>query len=137
VCCSAEFCPSRLGRERCEIYQCVSKGGMADCGDCAEFPCARLLLFAHSGPTHERLPLILNLQRRRRLGRERWLAEERDFWQRTESACRWARLQRDLGEKRVSREQLKAQIQSITREVEQAGQGREVDVPAQRVSTQV
>jgi hypothetical protein len=110
---------------------------MADCGDCAEFPCARLLLFAHNGPTHERLPLILNLQRRRRLGRARWLAEERDFWQQTENACQWTGLQRDLGEKRAGREKLKTQIQNITREVEQAGQTHEIDVPAQRVSTQV
>jgi hypothetical protein len=109
---------------------------MTDCGDCAEFPCARLLLFAHSDLSHGRLPVILNLQRRRRLGRTRWLAEERAFWRQTESAGQWARLQRVLAEKWSSREILQAQIQSITHEVERAAPACKIDEPAQRVSTQ-
>lgn len=135
VCGSAEFCPSHFGREGCEIYQCATRRGMTDCGDCAEFPCARLLLFAHSGPA--RLPLILNLQRRRRLGHAQWSAEERAFWQQNESACQWARLQRVLAEKRCAREKLQAQIQRITHEVERAMRDCRVDAPVQRVGSQV
>jgi hypothetical protein len=109
---------------------------MTDCTDCIGFPCAALLTFVHDSRHQERLPLMLNLQRRRRLGRARWLAEERRFWQRTESALQWARLQRVLAEKWACLEEIRRQVGEITSEVEQATQDRSVAVPAQRISSQ-
>jgi hypothetical protein len=101
-----------------------------------DFPCATLLRFAHSGD-NERLPLILNLQRRRRLGSTRWLAEEQAFWARPENARQWARLRRRLSEKRQHVDELRARILDITLEVEQASLCREVNLPTQRVSSRV
>jgi hypothetical protein len=108
---------------------------MTDCTECVGFPCAVLLAFVHDSRHRERLPLMLNLQRRRRLGRARWLAEERRFWRRTESALQWARLQRVLAEKWACLEEIRRQVGEITSEVEQARQDLSVAAPTQRISS--
>ena len=110
---------------------------MTDCADCIGFPCAALLAFVHDSRHRERLPLMLNLQRRRRLGRARWLAEERRFWKGTESAVQWAGLQRALAEKWAHLEEIRRQVCEITGEVEQAMQGRSIAVPVERIHSQV
>lgn len=130
VCCEEQFCPARLGHVRCEIYHCVAGRGLVDCAACAEFPCATLLRFAHDPCNNERLPLIVNLQLRRQLGREDWLAQEHRFWGRTDSACDWAKLRRTLTQKWCRFTEIQAQVCEITREVESLRCSPEFDAQA-------
>lgn len=127
MCCEEQFCPSRLGHARCEIYRCVASRCLQDCAACTEFPCSKLLQFAHDPVNNERLPLIVNLQRRRRMLREDWLIQERVFWSRAERASEWARLRRQLSGKWQYLAAIRAQVCEITREVESMSCSPEYD----------
>lgn len=122
ACCTWEHCPSHLEGKACEVYQCcVVKRGLNDCSECTDFPCTTLVRFNHNAQHPERLPAILNLQRRKDLGLRRWLVEERTFWQQTEISEQWGVFQQALKEKRQYLGEMRARVRELTIDVELAG----------------
>ena len=138
VCCTEEYCPSPLEDKTCEVYQCcVVERGLNDCSECTDFPCVMLLRFSRDAQHPERLPAILNLQRRKDLGLERWLAEERTFWQQVEKSEQWAVVQEALKEKRQYLDEMRVRVRKLTMEVELAGLNNVRESLPQPVRTRV
>jgi hypothetical protein len=136
--CTREHCPSRLESATCEINQCcVADRGLSDCSVCLEFPCNMLLQFSHSPQHPERVPAILNLQRRNALGVNRWLAEERMFWKQNEKTRQWDTLRQMLVEKRQYCAEIRTRILELTEEIELATLCTNVGPLPQQVRTQV
>lgn len=121
ACCTVRYCPSHTESRACEVYLCcVVKRGLDDCSSCPEFPCSMLLRFAHDADHPERIPTIVNLQRRKALGSERWLTEERLFWQQPEREEQWKETRRMLRERRRYYDEVRLRIIELTAEVELA-----------------
>lgn len=121
-CCSRAHCPSRLEHKTCEIYQCcVVRRSLTDCSECGDFPCAMLLRFSHDEHHPERLPAVLNLQRRLALGTSRWLVEEHVFWGQADKPGEWVEFQQALRAKRRGLNDVHARVRALTAEVELAG----------------
>ena len=119
--CTREHCPSRIEAQICEVYQCcVVDRGLNDCAECSEFPCKMLLEFCHHPESAERIPAILNLQRRRKVGVAQWIAEERRFWADRGMDTRWRSLRRSLQEQREQQAELRSRVRVLTAEVEMA-----------------
>ena len=136
VCCTRKHCPSGLSSSSCEIYRCcVSTRGLVDCAACIEFPCKMLLRFGHELAHPERLSIILNLQRRQTLGQARWLAEERVFWQQSDTRRQWIALRQALCDRWQYLDSLHARIADLTAEVEMARIYPEGEWMAQSVGT--
>jgi hypothetical protein len=120
-CCTQKHCPSHTDSDACEIYQCcVVKRALDDCSTCTEFPCSMLLEFSHSSKHPERIPAIVNLQRRKSLGIRLWLAEERTFWQQPEREEQWKAMRKMLRERRHYYDEMRLRILALTAEVELA-----------------
>ncbi len=79
-----------------------------------------LLRFAHDAEHPERIPTIVNLQRRKVMGPERWLVEERMFWQQPEREEQWAETRRMLRERRRYYDEVRLRIIELTAEIELA-----------------
>lgn len=138
TCCTWEYCPSHLEGSTCEVYQCsVVSRGLSDCSECTDFPCTMLVRFNHNAQHPERLPAILNLQRRKDLGLNRWLVEERTFWQQMEKAEEWGVFQQALKEKRQYLDEMHARIRELTMDVELAGLSSVRESLPQGVQTRV
>lgn len=96
-----------------------------------------LLRFSHQPAYPERLPAVLNLQRRQALGREAWLAEERAFWRQERKALQWLRLRRALMQKWQRLAEVRLQILELSIEVERAGTCPEAEPWLQRIRSRV
>jgi len=119
--CTREHCPSRIEAQICEVYRCcIVDRGLNDCAECVEFPCRMLLEFSNHPEAAERIPAILNLQRRRKVGITRWIAEERRFWAARETDARWQTLRRTLQEQRDQQAEIRVRVLALTAEVEMA-----------------
>ncbi len=95
-----EECLVQERHQGCAIYQCcVEAKGLRDCSACSDFPCVLFVCFTHDPLDRTRLPALMNLQRRRRLGLVRWLREERAFWQKEENRRKWRALRESLESK--------------------------------------
>lgn len=138
VCCSRAHCPSHLERKTCRIYQCcVVERALNDCSECADFPCAMLLRFSHDEHHPERLPAVLNLQRRLTLGATRWLVEEQMFWGQVEKSGEWGAFQQALKEKRRYLNDMHVRVRAVSAEVELAGLYVPRKVTAESVRTHI
>ena len=96
-----------------------------------------LVRFNHNAQHPERLPAILNLQRRKDLGLNRWVAEERTFWQQMDKAEQWGAFQQALKEKRLYLDEMHARIRELTMDVELAGLSSVGESLPQGVQTRV
>ena len=96
-----------------------------------------LLHFAHNADHPERIPAIVNLQRRRSLGVERWLAEERVFWQQPDREEQWAETCQMLRERRRHDEEVRFRIMELTAEVELSLSCSQTLAQTQRVGSEV
>lgn len=138
ACCTQRHCPSHIEGRICEIYQCsVVRRGLDDCSSCPEFPCSMLLQFSHNSKHPERIPAIVNLQRRKTLGIGRWLVEERLFWQQPEREEQWAATRKMLQERRRYYDEVRVRVIELTAEVELATSYSKVVARPQRVRSQV
>jgi len=97
--CSCGECDATKHHQQCNIYQCcVSKKKLADCSECSEFPCTQLIQFCYNPVWMHHLPVIENLKRRRTVGMERWLEEQKRFWENEWYRRAWLWLQRKCEE---------------------------------------
>ena len=92
-------CDASGHHERCEIYRCVSAGKRADCSECTEFPCSKLIRFCYSPIWTHHLPVLENLRRRKKVGVAQWLKEQEEAWSSEWYLKRWLWLQKKCEEK--------------------------------------
>lgn len=67
------------GCAECQIRACTDQKGIVHCGQCDEFPCARLIAFQTDGRAHHR-PILEQLEDIKRKGIAQWLADQAARW---------------------------------------------------------
>lgn len=98
--CSCEKCAATEHHKRCNIYQCsVSERKLASCSECSEFPCTKLIQFCYNPVWMHHLPVIENLKRRQKIGLEKWLEEQRQFWKNDWYRRAWLWFQKECEER--------------------------------------
>lgn len=64
---------------KCEIIECNLAHGTECCAFCNEYPCAMIISFKDEWEHHH--DVLDNLDRIKEVGVEKWLEEQRKFWQ--------------------------------------------------------
>jgi hypothetical protein len=77
--CRSDILYIHSGCVRCEIRACADGRGLLHCGLCPELPCARIEDFRGDGHVHH-LDVLDNLDTLKKLGPDRWLAEQEQRW---------------------------------------------------------
>lgn len=67
------------GCAKCKIRECAGQKSLVHCGECAEFPCARLIAFQTDGRAHH-MQVLEQLEEVKRKGITPWLAEQAARW---------------------------------------------------------
>ncbi len=67
------------GCAECAIRDCADQKGITHCGECDEFPCARLIAFQTDGRAHH-LPILEQLEDIKRKGITQWLVAQSARW---------------------------------------------------------
>lgn len=62
----------------CKVKTCATAHAVETCIDCGDYPCQRLIAFRDQHPHHG--AALRNLERRREVGKEAWLDEQRARW---------------------------------------------------------
>jgi hypothetical protein len=65
---------------QCVIFACVKKRGLESCADCQDFACTNLIMHACDPIWRTHAPCIENLRRRKAIGSEAWIEEQRAYW---------------------------------------------------------
>lgn len=103
--CECGECKALEHRKLCDLYNCcVKQKNLVDCSECGEFPCARLIRFCYNPVWLHHLPVIENLRRRKAIGIENWLKEQKEVWSNQWYLRRWLWFQREC-EKRLKQSQ--------------------------------
>jgi len=101
--CKCGKCDALERHEACDIYKCcVEQRGHEACYECIEFPCSLLIRFCHNPVWLHHLQVIENLRRRKAIGTEKWLKEQKEIWSSEWYLRRWLWLQKEC-EKRLER----------------------------------
>lgn len=101
--CECGKCDASGHRETCSIYKCCfEQRGNKACYECEEFPCSILIRFCYSPVWLHHLPVIENLRRRKTIGSEKWVKEQKENWSNEWYLRRWLWLQKEC-EKRLER----------------------------------
>jgi len=88
--CDCAECDALRHHDRCGIYICcVENSGYSACYECEDFPCSRLIQFCFNPVWQTHLPVIENLRRRRTIGEQEWLREQKDIWGHKRYLKRW------------------------------------------------
>jgi hypothetical protein len=93
--CSCGQCEGAKFAKGCETAQCVFGKGLESCADCPELPCTRLIMSANDPLYVTGAPNLENLRRRKRIGTDAWLAEQKQYWSDTKKRDRWVKLIRE------------------------------------------
>ena len=75
--CNCGKCDVAYRHRACHIYQCVTEKGIGTCAECDELPCAYLVEFTFDSVQRTHLNALNNLRRIRKIGKEKWLDEQR------------------------------------------------------------
>lgn len=78
--CDLNDCFAAKKHKVCAIYQCVRRKGFQDCSSCNDFPCTELIQFTFDPIMRTHLPVLDNLARRKEIGIEAWIKEQRKYW---------------------------------------------------------
>jgi len=73
----------------CEVVKCVRGRKIESCADCPELPCTRIIQMANDPVWGTGSLNVENLRRRKRLGTDAWLAEQKQYWSDTKKRDRW------------------------------------------------
>lgn len=71
----------------CEFAICNREHGTVSCAFCPEFPCDKIEKFSVEEWEHHKC-VLENLSRMREVGVEKWLEEQKMFWQCPSCGCR-------------------------------------------------
>lgn len=78
--CKCGQCAGDWHSDHCAISKCVSSKQIDSCADCDELPCTRLIQFTHDPIWTTHSVCIDNLRRRLRMGTEKWLEEQEEYF---------------------------------------------------------
>lgn len=103
--CDCGKCEASEHQKRCDLYNCcVKEKDFADCSECKQFPCAKLIRFCYNPIWLHHLPVIENLRRRKIIGTKNWLREQKEIWSSEWYLRRWLWFQKEC-ENRLKRSQ--------------------------------
>ena len=98
--CSCGKCAATEHHKQCNIYECcVNEKRLSSCSECSDFPCTQLTHFCYSPVWMHHFPVIENLKRRGRIGLEKWLEEQRQFWENEWYRHAWLWFQKECEER--------------------------------------
>ncbi len=78
--CNCGKCTASRHSPTCEIFKCVWERNAESCANCSELPCSELIMHTHDPIWVTHSPCIENLRRRKRIGTENWISEQREYW---------------------------------------------------------
>jgi len=78
--CECGKCAGSAHSSQCDIVRCVKDHDLEHCGECQDFPCTMLIQFANDPIWRTHLPVLENLRRRKKIGTEKWIEEQKQFW---------------------------------------------------------
>jgi hypothetical protein len=105
--CECGECAASYHHKECNVYQCcVEQRGYEGCHECEELPCSKLIRFCFDPVWTSHSPVIENLRRRKAVGTEEWLEEQRRTFSDEKALKRWLWLHKEC-EKRWKRSQEK------------------------------
>ena len=88
--CECGDCSASYRHKKCDLYQCcVEQRGYEGCHECEELPCSRLIRFCSDPVWTSHSPVIENLRRRKAVGTEKWLEEQRKIFGDKRILKRW------------------------------------------------
>ena len=94
--CECGKCDSWGHTQKCDIYRCcINQKGHNSCHECKEFPCSMLIRFCHDPVWLTHSSVIENLRRRKAIGNEKWLKEQKEIWGNERYLQRWLWLQKE------------------------------------------
>jgi len=99
--CTCGQCAGGWHYGHCALSQCVSERKIESCADCDDFPCTKLIQFTRDPVWTTHSVCIDNLHRRRKLGTDAWVAEQKEFYS-DEGNRRKEMLHHDICSKRSS-----------------------------------
>jgi hypothetical protein len=101
-CCKCGKCDSLEHHKQCDVYKCcVEQRRLKDCSECEDFPCS-IIQFCYNPIWLHHLPVIENLRRRKKVGIEKWLNEQKENWTNEWYLQRWLWFQKEC-ENRLKR----------------------------------
>jgi hypothetical protein len=99
--CGCGACAGDYHSHHCDISQCASSRGFETCAECDEMPCTALINFAYHPFAIHHLPVIENLRRLHKVGKERFLEELRTYFAAQETRLQWAFIEDYGGHRRL------------------------------------
>ena len=109
--CTCGKCAGDAHFTSCQIAQCASSKGFETCAECADLPCIRLIHFAYSPFAIHHLPVIENLRRVQKVGKEKVLEELRALFADEETRLRWAFIEEYGGQRRRAFQEWRSSLQ--------------------------
>jgi hypothetical protein len=98
--CECGKCAASEHHNQCDIYKCcVEKKELNACSECPDFPCSLLIQFCYNPIWLHHLPVIENLRRRKAVGTEKWLKEQKNVWKNEWHLQKWLWLQKECEER--------------------------------------
>jgi len=94
--CKCGKCIASECQKECVIYECcVKRKGLKACYECEEFPCSMLIQFSRDPVWLTHLTVLENLLRRKNVGTEKWLKEQRRIWTNDKYFRKWLWFQKE------------------------------------------
>jgi hypothetical protein len=97
--CDCRRCAGHDRRTACAIAQCVEQHKISDCSTCPDFACTKLIQFTNDPIWRTHLPVIENLRRRKAIGNEKWLQEQKEYWSDAKNLQKWTALAAECEQK--------------------------------------
>jgi len=97
--CECSKCAGKWHNDHCDIAKCAKGKGLESCADCEDMPCTRLIQFTCDPIWRTHAPCIENLRRRKKIGTDKWLAEQEQHWSHAAQRKRWLALYRECSRK--------------------------------------
>ena len=94
--CECGECAASYHHEECGIYNCcVKQRGHKACYECEEFPCSIIIRFCHDPAWLTHSIVLDNLRRRKAIGTQNWVREQRKAWSNKRYLRRWLWFQKE------------------------------------------
>jgi hypothetical protein len=78
--CKCGKCIGDWHSNHCAIYECASNKQIESCADCKDFPCTILIQFTNDPIWRTHLVCIENLRRRKKIGTDKWIKEQEEYF---------------------------------------------------------
>ena len=97
--CTCGKCAGGEQAQQCAISLCAKGKGLESCADCADLPCTRLIQFVNDPVWRTHLPALENLRRRKMIGTDKWIEEQKTYWSDPKQLDREIKCHRECNQK--------------------------------------